>query len=177
MRGPIRPTGHHEVTKPALPRSLRHSSGTVIDYIGPPLTRESLAALLDAEGIAERAYSLYGEHKSDAIVLDNRPKGWVVFYSERGGEDELAVYKDEAEACLDVFRRVLEYDHNRFDLVAGPAPPAEADEQFYGWPHDHGLQRADLADSDWKSQDSPWKAGEPDYRRYWVRITKIREVS
>jgi hypothetical protein len=146
----------------------------VYEYVGPPLTRQSLAALLDAEGVAERAYSLYGSHKEDAIVLDNRPGGWVVFYTERGGEFDLKTYERESDACLDLLIRVLKDEHNRFDLVAGPAPPSEADSKFDRWLADRGLSRSDLAEADWKSQDSPWYSGEPDYRRYWVRITRIR---
>jgi len=148
----------------------------VYEYVGPPLTRQSLAAQLDSEGVAERAYSLYGAHMEDAIVLDNRPDGWVVFYSERGGESGLKTYAKESDACLDLLSRVLKNEHNRFDLVAGPAPPAEADAAFDLWLADHGLTRADLADVDWKSQDSAWYAGEPDYRRYWVRITRMRQA-
>jgi hypothetical protein len=146
----------------------------MFDYVGPPLTRARLSDLLDAEGVADRAYSLFGAHKEDAIVLDNRPAGWVVFYTERGSERQLRTHELEAEACLDLLSRVLKDQHNRFDLVAGPAPPAEADEAFRLWLRDHGIDRTELAEVDWKFQDSPWKVGEPDYRRYWIRITRAR---
>jgi len=147
------------------------------EYVGPPLTLPSLAALLEEEGVSERAYSLYGAHKEDAIVLDNRPGGWVVFYTERGRELGIETYGKESDACLDLLNRVLKDEHNRFDLVAGPAPPSEADATFAQWLDDRGLRRTDLADRDWKTQDSPWYEGEPDYRRYWVRITRIRQAS
>jgi hypothetical protein len=77
------------------------------DYVGPPLNRQRLAQVLDANGVAERAYDLYGAHQHDALVLDHRQDGWVVFYSERGGEDVLARYESEAEACLDILERLL----------------------------------------------------------------------
>ncbi|MDA8048148.1 MAG: hypothetical protein M0Z30_23415 [Actinomycetota bacterium] len=148
----------------------------MFDYVGPQLTRARLADLLNAEGVADRAYSLFGAHKEEAIAIaiDNRPPGWVVFYTERGSERQLRTYDSEAEACLDLLSRVLGDEHNRFDLVAGPAPPAEADEAFRLWLQDHRIDRTELADVDWKVQDSPWKAGEPDYRRYWIRITRAR---
>jgi hypothetical protein len=109
--------------------------------------------------------------------MDQRPDGWVVFYTERGEESDLRRYRDEAAACLDLLERVWNDEPNRFDLVSGPAPRDQADEEFAHWLRDHGLTRADLADADWKMQDSPWKTGEPYYRRYWVRITRIRAAS
>jgi hypothetical protein len=151
--------------------------GRVRDYVGPALTRHSLAELLDREGINEGAYSLFGAHKPEAIVMDQRRDGWVVFYTERGEESDLRRYADEAAACLDLLDRVWNVEHNRFDLVAGPAPPARADADFASWLDDHDTARADLADADWKVQDSPWRTGEPDYRRYWVRIARIRALT
>jgi hypothetical protein len=71
---------------------------------------------------------------------------------------------------------VLPDEHNRFALVAGPAPPTEADNGFNKWLTERGLVRSDLAEEDWKTQDSPWYEGEPDYRRYWVRIKRMRET-
>lgn len=68
--------------------------------------RRHLAELLDREGIRERAYSLYGAHKDDAIVLDQRSDGWVVFYTKRGRESDLRRHTDEPAACLDLLDRV-----------------------------------------------------------------------
>lgn len=144
----------------------------VYESVGPPLNRHRLAERLREEGMAERAYSLDGEHKEDAIVIDNRPVGWVVFYSERGGEHVLGTYSNEADACADLLCRVLEEDWNRFELVAGPALATEADLAFDQWLDDHGLSRESLVETDWRRQDSPWKRDEPDYRRYWVRIKR-----
>ena len=139
------------------------------EYVGPPLTRQLLAERLHDEGIAERAYSLYGQHKEDATVIDNRPAEWVVFSSERGGELLLGTYSNEADACADLLCRMLEDDWNRFELVAGPALPAEADRAFDEWLDEHGLCRESLLETDWRRQDSLWKRDEPNYRRYWIR--------
>jgi hypothetical protein len=50
------------------------------------LGRESLVELLDRMGVPGDAYHLFGAHLNDAVVIDHRPDGWVVFYSERGAE-------------------------------------------------------------------------------------------
>ena len=71
------------------------------DYVGPPLNRQRLGSVLAANGVADRAYHLYGAHQEDALVLDQRPQGWVIFYSERGGENILSTHASEDEACLD----------------------------------------------------------------------------
>jgi hypothetical protein len=173
---------------PSTPRRNRHSArfvryagrqdDLVREYVGPPLTRTSLARLLGREGIRERSYSLFGARRPEAIVLDQRPGGrWVVFYTERGEESALRTYDNEAEACLDMLERVWNYEWNRFTVVAGPAPPDEADAAFDEWLQDHDLSLKDLAADDWRTQDSAWKVGEPDYRRYWVRISRIRDAS
>jgi hypothetical protein len=141
------------------------------------LTRGSLADLLDREGIRERAYSLFGAHKDDAIVMDHRPDGWVVFYTERGHESDLRRHQDEAAACLDLLDRVWNVEMNRFALVAGPAPLDQADREFARWLHARGLRRTDLADADVRTQDTPRVGGEPHHRRYWVRITRIPAAS
>jgi len=149
----------------------------VREYVGPPLTRGTLAELLDREGIRERAYSLFGAHKDDAIVLDQRSDGWVVYYVERGRESDVRRHQDEAAACLDLLDRVWNVEMNRFALVAGPAPREEADEELAQWLRARGLERMDLADADLKTQDTPWVVGVPYQRRYWVRITRMRAAS
>jgi hypothetical protein len=54
-------------------------------------------------------------------VIDHRPDGWIVFYSGRGGEDILARFKSEHEACSHLLTRLLREEHNRFEPIAGPA--------------------------------------------------------
>jgi hypothetical protein len=61
----------------------------VIDHVAEPETREALSAHLGALGVREGSYHLFA-HLDDAMVMDRRPEGWVIFYSERGGEFSLS---------------------------------------------------------------------------------------
>ncbi|SDP08436.1 hypothetical protein SAMN04489867_1374 [Pedococcus dokdonensis] len=139
-------------------------------------TRDALAAHLDALGIREDTYHLFGAHLNDAMVMDQRPEGWVVFYSERGGEYSLKIHAEEASACADLLDRVFDEEQVFFDLVAGPAPADEADAAFDAWLAKRGLDRERLGKSDWKFDDVPGVAG-PYWRRYFVRITEIRRLA
>lgn len=140
-----------------------------------PRNRDALAAHLDDMGVREGTYHLFGAHLDDAIVMDQRPEGWVVFYSERGGEHSLSVHSDEAGACADLLSRLVGDTHVFFELVAGPAPAAEADAAFDEWLRQRGMTRGDLSVSEWKYDDVPWVSG-PSWRRYFVRITAIRRL-
>jgi hypothetical protein len=148
----------------------------VADDLGKPETRDALAARLEALGVREGTYNLFGAHLDDAIVMDRRPEDWVVFYSERGGEYSLTVHDDEASACADLLTRVTREEHVFFALVAGPAPADEADEAFDVWLRERGTSRRALASTDWKVDDVPWVPG-PYWRRYFVRVTEIRRLS
>ncbi len=138
-----------------------------------PRSRTALADHLDELGVREGTYHLYGAHLGDAIVMDHRPDGWVVFYSERGEESALRLHTTEADACADLLDRLIRDEHVFFDLVAGPAPASEADAAFDSWLSARAANRATLVASDWKFDDVPWVAG-PLWRRYFVRITTIR---
>ena len=72
----------------------------------PPLSREETAALLQSRGTPRDAFHLYGAHVDDAVVLDHRADGWVVFYSERGSESRLRRHATEDAACRDVLARL-----------------------------------------------------------------------
>ena len=61
-------SGRWDIHSGTLRTVSMRDHGAVYEYVGPPLTCQSLAALLDADGVADRAYSLYGAHKEDAIV-------------------------------------------------------------------------------------------------------------
>lgn len=141
-----------------------------------PKTREALATYLHEFGIREGTFHLFGAHLDNAHVMDLRPEGWVVFYSERGGESSVAVHRDEADACADLLARVTSDDQAFFQLVAGPAPAAEADEAFETWLDDRGITSDDLNPTDWRTDDIPWVAG-PYWRRYFVRITTVRRLA
>lgn len=140
-----------------------------------PQTRDALAAHLDALGVRKGTYHLFGAHLEDAMVMDQRPEGWVVFYSERGGEYSPKVYDEEASACAELLNRLIDEEHVFFDLFVGPAPADEADEAFDAWLAKRGIDRESLGPTDWKYDDVPWVAG-PHWRRYFVRITEIRRL-
>jgi CYTH domain-containing protein len=72
----------------------------------PPLARSSLAVILDRAGIRQDAYHLFGAHISDAVVIDHRPEGWVVFHSGRGAESSLRLHHSEDAACRDLLARL-----------------------------------------------------------------------
>jgi hypothetical protein len=146
----------------------------VVEYVGPPLTRRSLARLLAAEGISETAYHLYGERLNDAMVLDRRSTGWEVFYCERGEELAVCRHDTEAEACLDLLGRWWPEEHNRYQLVAGPAIPVEADRAFEAWLRDRGLTRTSLQ-GEYKMDQIPWSREGHWYRRYFVHRKRFRE--
>ena len=65
-----------------------------------PLTRQALGELLAQRGVPSERYSLWGDHGAERWVIDNRPAGWVVFYAERGAEQESRRFDTEGEACL-----------------------------------------------------------------------------
>jgi hypothetical protein len=143
------------------------------DHADIPRTRTALANRLNALGVSENSYHLYGTHLDEAIVMDHRTEGWVVFYSDRGGETSLRLHTTEADACADLLDRVTQYDHVFFTLVAGPSPAGEADAAFDSWLAGRGASRSSLFAEDWKFDDVPWVAG-PSWRRYFVRTTAIR---
>jgi hypothetical protein len=77
-----------------------------VEPSAPPLTREALASVLGQAGVAPTTYHLYGAHINDAVILDHRAVGWVVFYSERGGEFSLRRHGTEDAACRDLLARL-----------------------------------------------------------------------
>ena len=71
------------------------------------LNRDSLRALLKREGIRDAAYCLDGGHPNDKVVLDERPQGWAVYYSERGEETALKSFASESQACQYLFDLII----------------------------------------------------------------------
>jgi len=140
-----------------------------------PTTRADLEAHLVTLGLRRGTYELFGGHADHAIVVDHRAQGWVVFYSERGSESNLATFDDEADACAELLARVISDEHAFFDLVAGPAPKAHADAAFDTWLAKRGTSRSDIAPTDWKCDHVDWVEG-PRCRRYYVRITTKRQL-
>lgn len=153
------------------------TAGTIgVVTAGAPMTREALAAHFDSLGVNPDCYHLYGAHLEDAFVLDHRPKGWVVFYSERGGAWSTKVFDSEPAACGELLARVTREDHVFFQLVAGPAPTSEADEAWAAWLEGHEVSADQLEQRDWKTDDVPWVPG-PYWRRYFVRTTTARRLT
>jgi CYTH domain-containing protein len=72
----------------------------------PGLTRDSLAGILHRAGIRPDAYHLFGAHANDAVVIDHRPEGWFVFYSEGGAQTSLRFHHSEDAACRDLLARL-----------------------------------------------------------------------
>ena len=70
------------------------------------MTREQLPGLIAAAGKDPALLSLYGAHDNDRVVIDHRPSGWVVFYTERGNEYDLSHHSTEDAACRDVLQRL-----------------------------------------------------------------------
>jgi hypothetical protein len=74
-----------------------------------PLTRPRLGELLDSLSAPRGSYHLYGAHLDDAMVIDHRAQGCVVFYSERGSESDLRLHHTEDAACRDLLARLQRY--------------------------------------------------------------------
>jgi hypothetical protein len=76
----------------------------------PRITREQLAARLDALGVPAGSYSLYGTgSQAEGFCLDQLPLGrWVVYFAERGSRGSECVFDDEGQACEELFRRLQE---------------------------------------------------------------------
>lgn len=65
-----------------------------------------LRAYLDARGIRRDAYFLLGSGASEAYCIEHGPKGWSVFYSERGLRSSERIYDSEDVACRELARQL-----------------------------------------------------------------------
>lgn len=65
-----------------------------------PRSHTVLESILSGS-LQKRRVSPRRAHRDDAIIVGQRPEGWVVFYSERRGEYALRLHSNEAEACDD----------------------------------------------------------------------------
>ncbi|MFN0027373.1 MAG: hypothetical protein ACKV2O_09380 [Acidimicrobiales bacterium] len=131
--------------------------------------RQELGEILRREGINPNAYALEGGHPSERYVIDLRPAGWVVYYSERGLETGRREFDTEAEACRYLLDLLRNDPTTHFHLVVGPLPADDADLAFASWQHDAGLMDINAADV---RVDNPVLADGP-VRRYWVRGTVL----
>ena len=108
--------------------------------------------------------------------MDQRPEGWVVFYSERGGEFSSKVHREEASTCADLLDRLLDDEHVFFDLVVGPSPPEEADAAFDAWLTARGDRPRELAGKRLEVRRRALGSGAY-WRRNFVKITAIRRLA
>jgi hypothetical protein len=70
------------------------------------MNRSELEKLLVQEGVSPLAYSLGGGLPSEQYVLDQSPRGWSVYYSERGRRTRERSFASEDEACRYLFELV-----------------------------------------------------------------------
>lgn len=73
------------------------------------MTREELLErLLDEEGIPFE-WCVYGEKQENdqKTCIAPRAGKWVVYYSERGKESDVTPFEQEAEACQELYNRML----------------------------------------------------------------------
>jgi len=132
--------------------------------------RQEVGEVLRREGINPGAYALDGGHPSERYVIDIRPGGWAVYYSERGLESGRREFDREDEACRYLLDQLRKDPTTHFHLVVGPLPAEEADEAFDAWKNSAGLTSIDATDV---RVDNPVFADGP-VRRYWVRGTLLR---
>jgi hypothetical protein len=60
---------------------------------------DDLKVKLDKLGISSNAYHLYGPGSGDEYCIEHGPKGWIIYYHERGNKDIIGIYDNEEEAC------------------------------------------------------------------------------
>ena len=83
--------------------------------------REQLKEILDAKGVDQSRYSLFGgSNWADTKCLDKRKGNWAVYYVERGREYDEKTFSSEAEACKYLYDWILE----EFERPSSPPPPS-----------------------------------------------------
>lgn len=71
------------------------------------MNRTQLQELFESENVDPHAYDFNGSNIGEQYVLELRPGGWSVYYTERGGKNDEVVFDTEDEACLELVGRVL----------------------------------------------------------------------
>jgi hypothetical protein len=71
------------------------------------MNKQQLQEKLIKSGIDSNAYSLEGGLPNEAYCLNHEANIWEVYYSERGNKTSLNVFSTEAEACLDMYKRLI----------------------------------------------------------------------
>ena len=68
------------------------------------MNRKELQALLDRAGIDPQAYTFNELSPSEKYALHESGASWVVYYGERGKQNDMGFFASEDEAC----RRLLD---------------------------------------------------------------------
>lgn len=73
------------------------------------MNRHQLKKELDRNGVNEDSYSLWGDLTSDKIILYHNYSKWEIFYlDERGGRKMMKVCGSESDACIFLYRILVE---------------------------------------------------------------------
>ncbi|KAA2263380.1 hypothetical protein F0L68_10125 [Solihabitans fulvus] len=86
-----------------------------------PSSRDELLAALARLGVPGDAYGLYGGAFEGRLCLEERPSGWWVFRVRDGRRDGEVSCRDEAEACREFWRRLVD-DELPAMLAVRPTP-------------------------------------------------------
>jgi hypothetical protein len=90
------------------------------------MTTAELARRLLAEGCNPDNYAI-GTRSYDGFCLLHNERGWAVFYSERGKDQEpIFISSDEAEACQYFFDFVMQMEHRHLVGLLRSEPAAQA---------------------------------------------------
>jgi hypothetical protein len=72
------------------------------------MTKQELKIRLDELCINPDNYSLEGDFKSDAIILQDLTIIWEVFYLDaKGGRNQEKKFNSETEACIYIYKQFL----------------------------------------------------------------------
>ena len=72
------------------------------------MTVQELKATLAGAGVKERAYDLDGSNRDEVYCLDQAPRGWAVYYRERGIRRDERLFASEDEACRYILDLITE---------------------------------------------------------------------
>jgi hypothetical protein len=70
------------------------------------MTIDELPAYLEKKGIRSSVYHLHGTGIGDEHCIEKGPRGWHVFYHERGTKNDEAFFQKEEEAVALLVRRL-----------------------------------------------------------------------
>ena len=77
------------------------------------LDRAELQRRLHAAGVDRDSFGLSGGVPNEQYVLEQRERGWAVYYSERGRRTDERVFRTEHAACTHLLERLLADESTR----------------------------------------------------------------